>query len=88
MQKKAVVLFKKQKPEQKRRLISLLVSNCTYKDEKLDIELKTPFYKIMKTANARNWCARQDSNLPSIRRCAPTQDDRERIRNPLRDVKV
>lgn len=58
--RKAVVLFKKQKPEQKRRLISLLVSNCTYKSEKLDIELKTPFYKIMKTAKTRNWRALSD----------------------------
>ena len=60
---KAVSLFKKQEPAQKRRLIDILVSNCSYKDEKIDLELKPIFNEICKTAKTRNWCARQDSNL-------------------------
>lgn len=61
--KKAAGLFKNQNAEQKRRLINLLVSNCTYKDEKLDIELKPIFSEILKTVKTGNWCARQESNL-------------------------
>lgn len=34
-------LFKRANAEQKRKLISLLVSNCSYAAEKLDVELKT-----------------------------------------------
>ncbi len=61
--KKALPLFKKQNGDQKRRLINILVSNCLYKDGKLDIELKPVFAMMVETKKTRNWCARQDSNL-------------------------
>ena len=61
--KKALPLFQKQNATQKRRLVDILVSNCTYKDETLDIELKSVFGEVMKTAKTGNWCARWDSNL-------------------------
>ena len=60
--KKAAGLFKEQNAEQKRRMLSLLVSNCSYKDEKLDIELKPVFNEILKSVETRNWCARLDLN--------------------------
>jgi hypothetical protein len=41
--KKAAALFKNRNADQKRRLITLLVSNCSYKDEKLDVEMKPVF---------------------------------------------
>lgn len=56
--RKAVVLFQKQNSDQKRRLFDILVSNCSYKDEKLDIELKPVFNEILKTTKTRDWCAR------------------------------
>ncbi len=60
---KAIRLYKKQSTHEKRRLVDILVSNCTYKDKKLDIELKPVFNEIAKTAKTGNWCARKDSNL-------------------------
>lgn len=53
--RKAADLFKKQNAEQKRRLINLLVSNSSYRDEKLDIALRSPFNLIMKAQESRNW---------------------------------
>lgn len=35
LSQRAITLFKKQDPMQKRRLITMLVSNCSYKNEKL-----------------------------------------------------
>lgn len=55
--------FHKQNLEQKRKLINLLVSNCTYKDGILDIELKPVFEDILEISKTGNWCARKDSNL-------------------------
>ncbi len=63
LSKKALPFFKKETGDQKRRLINVLVSNCSYKDEKLDIELKPVFKMMLESSKTRNWCARQDSNL-------------------------
>ncbi len=60
---KASVLFKLKNADQKRKLISLLTSNCSYNDGKLDIELKKPFEMIMKTVKTGKWLPGQDSNL-------------------------
>lgn len=63
LSKKAVVLFKKQNVEQKRRLVNILVSNCSYRDQTLDLELKPIFAEILKARKTEEWCARKDSNL-------------------------
>lgn len=60
---KAAHLFRNQDSEQKRRLISLLVSNCTYKDEKLDLELVSVFKEIVLARVSESWCAQEESNL-------------------------
>lgn len=62
LSKKAAQLYKIQNSEQKRRLIDLLVLNCSYKDEILDVELKPVFKEIMKIVKTGNWCARKESN--------------------------
>ncbi len=54
---KASGLFKIQNAEQKRRMVSLVTSNCVYKDGKLDLELKPVFNEIMKSTKTGNWCA-------------------------------
>lgn len=56
-------LFKSQNAEQKRRLINLVTSNCTYKDGKFDLELAKPFDMIMETSKSGKWLPEQDSNL-------------------------
>lgn len=50
-------LFKRANSEQKRKLINLMVSNCSYAAEKLDVELKPVFRLIIETAKTKNWCA-------------------------------
>ena len=55
LSKRAAELFKKQKPEEKRKLAFLITSNCVIKDGKVDIELRSPFDMVMKTAKTRNW---------------------------------
>jgi site-specific DNA recombinase len=61
--KKAAGLFKIQNATEKRKLMNILLSNCSYSNESLDLQMKPVFSMIMKTKETRNWCARQDSNL-------------------------
>jgi site-specific DNA recombinase len=61
--RKAITLFQKQDSHQKRRMIDILVSNCSYKDEKLDVQLNPVFEMTRKAVKTRNWCAWQESNL-------------------------
>ncbi len=53
--KKAPILFKQAKYEQKRKLAALLFSNCILKDRILDLELKSPYNLIFESAKTRNW---------------------------------
>jgi site-specific DNA recombinase len=55
--KKASRLFKNQNAGQKRRVIDLITSNCSYKDGKLDLELKPVFGLILESVKSENWCA-------------------------------
>ncbi len=57
LSKSATQMFNKRNGEQKRRLINVLVSNCSYKDGKIDIELKPVFAKILEIKKTGNWCA-------------------------------
>lgn len=57
LSKSATQMFNKRNGEQKRRLINVLVSNCSYKDGKIDIELKPVFAKIVEIKKTGNWCA-------------------------------
>lgn len=60
--KRASGMFKVQNAEQKRKLVDILVSNCTYQDETLDLQLKPVFNEVLKSAKTGKWCARLDSN--------------------------
>jgi site-specific DNA recombinase len=61
--KRAAELFKSRPGDQKRRMVNLLVLNCSYKDKKIDVVLKPVFQELLVSSMAGNWCARQDSNL-------------------------
>ncbi len=52
---KAVTLFKRRSSEQKRMLINLLVSNCSYSGKSIDVQLKNPFDHIMKVTKSGKW---------------------------------
>lgn len=55
--KNAALWFKNGNPEKKRRILDILLSNCSYKDENIDVELKSAFGVLLENAKTRNWCA-------------------------------
>lgn len=55
-------MFKTGNVAKKRRVIDMLTSNCIYKDGNIDVELKSVFGVVLKSAETGNWCARLDSN--------------------------
>jgi site-specific DNA recombinase len=57
LSKNAAVLFKTRNAKQKKQLLTMLLSNCTYQAGKLDLVLKSPFNMIMETSKTKNWCA-------------------------------
>ena len=57
---KAVILFKRRNSEQKRQLINLLVSNCSYSGKSIDVQLKSPFDQIMKAGKSGKWLPLDD----------------------------
>ncbi|MCL5875352.1 MAG: recombinase family protein [Candidatus Dependentiae bacterium] len=52
---KASNMFKDQGNEGKKRLINLLIGNCTYKDGKIDSPLKPIFHAFLKFTLDQNW---------------------------------
>ena len=52
---KAARLFKRQNVDQKRKLINLLTSNCLYESGNVDLQLRSPFDKILETRENGNW---------------------------------
>ncbi len=62
LSKKAITLFKKQNANEKRRLIDILTSNCSYQDGKLDVKLKPVFEVIAESGKTGVWCAQEESN--------------------------
>ncbi len=65
--KKAPVLFKRANVEQKRKFVGLLFSNCFLKDGSIDLQLKSPFDRILDSSKSGNWRPQRDSN-PCFRR--------------------
>ncbi|MEQ1941303.1 recombinase family protein [Mesorhizobium sp. VNQ89] len=74
----ALATFSDQNPEQRRRLLKIVLSNCTWDDGKVEVTFRQPFDLLIKkrseiappdgqgaikTRNIENWCTRQDSNL-------------------------
>lgn len=53
--KKAPTLFKQANLEQKRKFVGMLFSNGSLKDENLDLELRSPFDKILQSSETGNW---------------------------------
>jgi site-specific DNA recombinase len=60
--KKAPALFKRANVEQKRKFIGLLFSNCFLKDGSIDLQLKSPFDRILDSSISGNWRPQWDSN--------------------------
>ena len=50
--RRASELFEKQSPEEKRRLLNFLLSNCSWKDGELSVTYRQPFDIIAKSAAA------------------------------------
>jgi len=49
--------FKQGSCMKKRQVLDLLISNCSYKDGNIDVELKPVFGLIMESSKTGNWCA-------------------------------
>ncbi len=64
---KAAGLFKRANVDQKRRLVNMIVSNSILKDGNIDLELRSPFDKVLETSKTGNWRPQGDSN-PRFRR--------------------
>ena len=75
--KRAYILFKKQEPREKRRLLDFVVSNCTWKNGEMEATYRQPFDLLAATARAdrefvaakatsegrfENWLPELDSN--------------------------
>ncbi len=56
--KNAAQWFKQGSVEKKRRVLDTLLSNCSYSDGNIDVELKSVFGMVLESAKTRNWCAR------------------------------
>jgi hypothetical protein len=52
--KDAYGLYLRRTPEEKRKLIKIVCSNFSYKDQKLDIELNSPFQEVLETKRLQN----------------------------------
>lgn len=52
---KAAGLFKRQSADQKRKLVVLVTSNCSFDNGKLDLELKPIFKSIMEIGETGKW---------------------------------
>src|SRR3989344_1259445 len=52
---RASELFESSKPEQKKELLSLVLSNCTLDGEKIRYDLKSPFDTILECASCSIW---------------------------------
>jgi site-specific DNA recombinase len=52
---RAVEIYKRRNPEEKRMLLNLLLSNAVLKDKKLDLSLKIPFNYVMEYKKTANW---------------------------------
>ena len=61
---RAAELFdaKTSKLEQKRYLLSFILSNTTLEGEKLHFTLKEPFEDVINMSKTQNWCGRRESN--------------------------
>lgn len=60
--KNASTWFKEGNPEKKRRVLDTLISNCTYKDRNIDVELHSVFAVIFESKKTEEWCAQEESN--------------------------
>lgn len=59
---RASKLFENSKPEQKKEILSMVLSNCTLDDEKVHYDLKKPFDTIMECVDRSDWLRGLDSN--------------------------
>lgn len=52
----AAQMFKTGNVAKKRRVIDMITSNCVYKNGNIDVELKSVFEVVLKSAETGNWC--------------------------------
>jgi hypothetical protein len=60
---RAAALFESSKPEQKRLLINMVLSNLRLEGQELHYELRKPFDALVDLSKSKKWLGRKDSNL-------------------------
>lgn len=55
--KNAALWFKNGNSEKKRRVLDILISNCSFKDGNIHVEVNSVFGVILESVKTRNWCA-------------------------------
>ena len=55
-------LYVSQSPHEQRRLLNVVVSNCTLKDGTVEYSLRKPFDLLAGISESNNWRRRRDSN--------------------------
>ena len=60
--KRAGALFRNSRPEQKRQILSLVLSNLQVDQKRLQFNLLEPFKSLSNCANSQKWLPRSDSN--------------------------
>jgi site-specific DNA recombinase len=61
--KQAEFLYKQQKPEEQRRLLETVLSNCAFDRGSLSVTYVKPFDLLVRGNKTGEWRAQQDSNL-------------------------
>jgi site-specific DNA recombinase len=75
----ARMLFPKQEPREKRRLLNFLLSNCTWEDGKVVAIFRQPFDMLAGTVcETRNECAAETASAPVFENWLPGPDSNQR----------
>jgi len=70
--KKAYFLYLQQDPSEKRKLLNILLSNCTFDGGNLHPTYNRPFDMLVKNKEIEDWLPGQDSNQPGVISKSPT----------------
>ena len=59
---KAKYIFERSQPEQKNKILRMLLANPTLKAKRLQLPLLKPFASVLDNSNSQNWLRRLGSN--------------------------
>ena len=63
---KAKNIFERSQPEQKNKILRMLLANPTLKAKRLQLPLLKPFASVLDNSNSQNWLRLQVTNLDTV----------------------